>query len=104
MSDCCSCSVDLPGGLACHVTVECDGLDYSYGKFEIDDERFPGITITNDHMRWSKLADILRSTEKLLGLDVAKALLQTALDAGVYTKEYARKELGLSNEPSLIRS
>jgi hypothetical protein len=31
----------------------------------------------------------------MLGLDVAKALLQASLDAGVYTQEYARKELGL---------
>ena len=90
-----SCSVDLPEGKTCNVTVISDNLDHSYGKFEINDERFPGITIMNDHMHWSKLADILRSTESMLGLDVAKALLQASLDAGVYTQEYARKELGL---------
>lgn len=88
-------TIKFQDGKSCNITVDCNGDDHSYGKFVIDDERFPGVTLTNDYMRWSKLSDILRSTEKIFGLDVSKMLLQTALDAGVYTEEYAKTELGL---------
>lgn len=51
-------TIKFPDGKSCNISVNCDGNDHSYGKFIIDDERFPGVTLTNDYMRWSKLSDI----------------------------------------------